>query len=66
MLEERADRLADRLDIGTIALACALGYLDFRFAADNWRDNRPGLASFYETFAARDSMQQTKPPAGRI
>ncbi len=63
MLEERADRLADRLDIGTIALACALGYLDFRFAADSWRDNRPGLAAFYEVFAARDSMQRTRPPA---
>ena len=62
MLEERADRLADRLDIGTIALACALGYLDFRFAADTWRDNRPGLAAFYEAFAARPSMQRTRPP----
>jgi len=64
VLEQRADRLADRLDIGTIALACALGYLDFRFAVDEWRHDRPGLAAFYEGFAARDSMQRTQPPAG--
>jgi glutathione S-transferase len=64
MLEQRSGRLADRLDIGTIALACALGYLDFRFAVDGWRDNRPGLAAFYEAFASRESMQRTQPPAG--
>jgi glutathione S-transferase len=28
-------------DIGAISVACALGYLDFRFGAEPWRDTRP-------------------------
>lgn len=45
--------------IGTIAIACALGYLDFRFAADDWRRARPALAAWYAGFAARPSMAAT-------
>ena len=33
---ERED-LAGVFDIGTIAIACALGYLDLRFASEDWR-----------------------------
>ena len=50
-----------RLDIGTITVGCALGYLDFRFAAIDWRSGRPILAAWYEDFAARPSMQATAP-----
>jgi len=50
------------VDIGTITLGCALGYLDFRFGDDRWRDGRPGLAAWYESFAERPSMQATQPP----
>jgi glutathione S-transferase len=31
-----ADPPANHLDIGAIAVACALGYLDFRFAGEPW------------------------------
>jgi glutathione S-transferase len=51
----------DRVDIGTITTACALGYLDFRFAALGWRSGRQQLAAWYERFAARPSMRQTVP-----
>ncbi len=51
----------DRVDIGTIAVACALGYLDFRFPQKDWRSSRPTLAKWYESFAARPSMQATQP-----
>lgn len=54
---------AGRVNIGTIALACALGYLDFRFAATPWREARPMLADWYAGFAARRSMIATAPPA---
>jgi len=37
--------------IGHIAIGCALGYLDFRFAAENWRTGRPNLTRWYEAFA---------------
>jgi glutathione S-transferase len=36
---------------GTIALACALGYLDFRFAGA-WRADHPALVAWLEAFAA--------------
>jgi glutathione S-transferase len=38
-------------DIGAIALACALGYLDLRFAGA-WRDNHPALVAWLDSFAA--------------
>lgn len=61
LLETEADTLDDEVNGGTIALGCALGYLDFRFEAENWRDGRPKLAAWYERFSARPSMQATTP-----
>ncbi|TQV83389.1 glutathione S-transferase N-terminal domain-containing protein [Denitrobaculum tricleocarpae] len=52
----------NRPTLGIIAVGCALGYLDLRFAVDNWREGRPGLTSWYETLSARPSMQDTRPP----
>ncbi len=37
-------------DVGAIALACALGYLDLRFAG-LWRAEHPRLSAWLETFA---------------
>jgi glutathione S-transferase len=51
------------LDMGQIAVACALGYLDFRHGANDWRKGRDGLAAWYEAFAERPSMQGTVQPA---
>ena len=51
------------LDIGQIAVGCALGYLDFRHADRDWRQGRPALAAWDAAFAARPSMQSTRPPA---
>jgi glutathione S-transferase len=53
---------ADHLDIGAISVACALGYLDFRFAADAWRERRPKLAAWYATMAQRPELTATAPP----
>lgn len=49
------------LDIGQIAVACALGYLDFRHEDRNWRKSNDALAAWAAKFAARDSMQATVP-----
>ena len=38
------------IDIGHVALACALGYLDLRFAGA-WRADHPSLVAFLDTFA---------------
>jgi len=62
-LEARAGGFGGRVDIGTIAFGCALGYLDFRFSSLGWRDKRRNVAAWYERFAARESMVATQPPA---
>lgn len=56
-LEADMELLADRpLDIGHIAIGTALGYLDFRFGDDNWRDGRPKLAAWHDEFNQRASV----------
>jgi glutathione S-transferase len=49
-----------RFDLGDIATATALAYLDFRFAVIDWRASRPSLAAAYEGWAARPAMQKTE------
>ena len=58
-LEKRSEELLEAT-AGAIAVACALSYLDFRFADRPWRDGRPQLAGFYEAFAQRPSMQASE------
>ena len=49
------------LDIGTIAVACALGYLDFRYGSDPWRPGHPLLAAWYEEVARHPAIAGTVP-----
>jgi glutathione S-transferase len=53
--------LAGPLDAGHVAVGCALGYLDLRLGDRHWRAGRPALAAWEARFAARPSMQATKP-----
>ena len=47
-------------DVGTIALACALGYLDLRFEGA-WRAEHPRLVSWLDVFAdATPSFEATR------
>jgi glutathione S-transferase len=49
-------------NVGQIALACALGYRDFRFEG-TWRKDHPRLVKWLDDFAARvPAFAQTKPP----
>jgi glutathione S-transferase len=50
------------LDIGTITVAAALGYLDLRFAADGWREGRPGLATWFAAIGHEPALARTVPP----
>lgn len=59
-IEKRAAALQGRIDIGTIAIACALGYLDYRYASLAWRVQCPVTALWFEEFNRRESMQATK------
>lgn len=54
--------LAGPLDLGQIAVGCALGYLDFRHPGRDWRRGRPGLTEWMARFSERPSMQATRPP----
>lgn len=57
-LEREAQTLAGRVDIGTLALGAALGYLDLRFDAWGWRQRVPALAAWAAGFMQRPSMQK--------
>ncbi|WP_262700723.1 MULTISPECIES: glutathione S-transferase family protein [Streptomyces] len=51
-------------DIGHVAVGCALGYLDYRFTDLDWREGRPELARWFETFRSRPSARATEPYDG--
>jgi glutathione S-transferase len=44
---------------GSISVAVALSYLDFRIPDWSWRPGRPKLEAFHQAFSARPSMQAT-------
>ena len=58
-LETNWGECLDKVNAGSIAVAVMLGYIDFRLVDLNWRDRRPKLAAFHESFSARDSMRKT-------
>ena len=49
------------LDMSHVAIACALGYLDFRHPDRNWREGAGALDDWYAVFSARESMKATAP-----
>ena len=49
------------VDIGSISVACALGYLDFRFPQDPWRGTRPKLAAWFAAFSEEPAVAATVP-----
>ncbi|MCU9848226.1 glutathione S-transferase [Defluviimonas sp. WL0024] len=55
------DHLGGPVDMGQIAAACALSYLDFRHGERDWRAGRPRLAAWHDGFARRASMAATEP-----
>lgn len=57
------ENFEDVFDIGTISIACALGYLDLRFAREGWRTSRPRLAAWADAISKRPSLAATAPVA---
>ena len=50
----------ESIDIGAVALACTLGYLDLRFAGE-WREDHPTLVTWLNAFAAAvPAFEETK------
>lgn len=60
-LEKEAPSFSDTIDIGTLSIAIALDYLDFRYADEAWRDKHVQLADWHATIASRPSLQKTMP-----
>ncbi|HEX7387177.1 MAG TPA: glutathione S-transferase [Castellaniella sp.] len=58
-VERTAAQCLAGVDLGTIGLACALSYLDLRFADLGWRRTRPALDAWMASFSQRASMQAT-------
>ena len=49
------------IQIGSISLACLLGYLDFRFPDYAWRANGPQTAQWFAQMSERASFKATFP-----
>ena len=69
-LKELASELGERTwcngeaySLADIATGCALGYLDLRHAAIEWRAAHPNLGRHAEKLAKRPSFAETVPPA---
>jgi glutathione S-transferase len=56
-----SSHLAGPFNAGQIAVACLLGYLDFRHADRGWRQGRVGLADWFSTVSERPSLADTVP-----
>ncbi len=65
VLEAAPPAIGDRPHIGHIALACALGYRDFRFEG-NWRAGNPGLVAWLDEFAAKVPAFAATTPADPV
>ncbi|MBJ6128123.1 glutathione S-transferase [Microvirga splendida] len=61
LLERDIGDLDGVVDLGTVAVGCALGYLDFRFPDYSWRNSHPALTAWYQKFSERPSMKLTTP-----
>jgi len=48
--------------LADVAVGCALGYLDFRFAHIDWRGRHANLARLHDKLAVRSSFIDTLPP----
>ena len=61
-IEREADEVeAAPYGIGHVGLACALGYLDFRFEELGWRNGRLRAAAWFGKVAQRPSVKLTTP-----
>lgn len=63
-LENTWLRDLEQVSAGTIAVAVALAYIDYRLGELGWRTGRPALCAFAERFGARESMIRTPLPTG--
>ncbi len=61
-LADKSFCTGNHFTLADVAVGCALGYLDFRFPAIDWRAEHPNLHKLYDKLAARPSFAETAPP----
>lgn len=61
VLEVEIETLDGPWTIGSITIAAALDYINFRLGADNWLDGRPKLAAWFEKIGQDPVFASTKP-----
>ncbi len=61
LLEREVAALEGPLTIASIAVACALGYLDFRFGHEPWREAHPKLAAWFAKASEAPALAKTVP-----
>ena len=62
-LDREASNWDTRIDLGRIAAACALDYVDFRLSDIDWRAKHESLAAWHSEISRRPSLMETAPPA---
>lgn len=62
--KETAELVQAPLCVGQVAIACALGYIDYRFSDMGWRNHAPQLAAWHHSLSQRPSFQATEPLDG--
>ena len=58
---ENLETLATQPDLGDLAIAVALGYLDFRMREIEWRQEAPRLNAWFQQLRGRESLRRTAP-----
>lgn len=53
--------IGGRPGLDAIAIACMLGWVEFRMPEINWRKAHPSLSSFFDQMSERTSMRATRP-----
>jgi glutathione S-transferase len=62
-LGEHAHCMGINHSLADVAVGCALGYLELRFASLEWRSGHANLARLYDKLSTRPSFMDTAPPA---
>ena len=61
VLDDAASDFNDPPLLGEIAVACALGYMEFRKIVPEWRETFANLESWYICILERQSFTRTAP-----
>lgn len=63
-IDVQAAAYGDRTDIGVLAVAASVAWLEFRSVVPGIRDGRANLSAWLDAINARDFMVATAPPPG--